>query len=51
MRLASIFQRITGGSDVRFQAYDGSTAGPVVASVQIDDQNPGSLVLPGIRAR
>jgi len=43
MRLASIFQRITGGSDVRFQAYDGSTAGPSSASVQIDVRTPEAL--------
>ncbi|MGW6933922.1 class I SAM-dependent methyltransferase [Lentzea sp. NPDC054927] len=43
MRLASIFQRITGGSDVRFQAYDGSTAGPSSAPVSIDVRTPEAL--------
>ena len=43
MRLASIFQRITGGSDVRFQAYDGSTAGPTAAPVSIDIKTPEAL--------
>ncbi|MET9224773.1 cyclopropane-fatty-acyl-phospholipid synthase family protein [Lentzea sp. NPDC003310] len=43
MLLASIFQRITGGDDVRFQAYDGSTAGPTSAPVSIDIKSPEAL--------
>ncbi len=43
MRLASLFQRITGGDDVRFQAYDGSTAGPASAPVSIDVKTPEAL--------
>jgi cyclopropane-fatty-acyl-phospholipid synthase len=43
MRLASIFQSITGGNDVRFKAYDGSAAGPDSAPVAIDIKTPEAL--------
>ncbi|TWP53305.1 class I SAM-dependent methyltransferase [Lentzea tibetensis] len=44
MRLANVFQRITGGGgDVRFSAYDGSSAGPDDAPVHIEVRTPEAL--------
>jgi len=43
VRLAEVFQRVVGGRDVGFSAYDGSRAGPADAGVRIEVRTPQAL--------